>query len=151
MAKKRKPSDKGSFQGALEDLSRSIPEDLRLPSLAEKRLAGLAYGIVIVLPLLDSHGKSVFPDAFIDRLYFILDNRFGGCLVSSSSSSPPFWGLWHPNPGPSDPIKDYVTTVQVFANPIDPTNKFFVKLKEILKEAGNQDEILISRTDCRLL
>lgn len=48
-------------------------------------------------------------------------------------------------------VKDYVTTVQVFANPIEATNRFFIRLKEILKQAGRQDEILIARTDCRLL
>ncbi len=63
-------------------------------------------------------------------------------------------GLWHPTGGKAEEgEKDYVTTVQVFANPTEASNRFFSQLKQILKTAGNieQEEILISRVDCWLM
>ena len=62
------------------------------------------------------------------------------------------WGLWHP-PQQSQAEKDYLTTVEVLANPIDAANRFFAGLKPILKTAGHieQQEILISRIECRLM
>jgi hypothetical protein len=74
--------------------------------------------------------------------------------LASSSSHPPYWGFWHPTGSQSvEPEKDYVTTIQVFGNPIDPTNRFFTGLKQLLKTADNrkQQEILISRIDCWLM
>jgi len=73
-------------------------------------------------------------------------------MVASSSSAPPLWGLWHPVQQ-SEPEKDYLTTAEVLANPIEASNQFFVALKPILKTAGHieQQEILISRIECRLL
>jgi hypothetical protein len=61
-------------------------------------------------------------------------------------------GALAPVPGTADG-EDYLTTVEVLANPIDAVNRFFAGLKPILKNAGNieQQEILISRTECRLL
>ena len=49
--------------------------------------------------------------------------------------------------------KDYVTTIQIFANPIEPINRFFTRLKQILRTAGiiEQQEILIARFDCWLV
>jgi hypothetical protein len=49
--------------------------------------------------------------------------------------------------------KDYLTTVEVLANPIEATNQFFAGFKPILKTAGHieQQEILISRFECRLM
>jgi hypothetical protein len=41
----------------------------------------------------------------------------------------------------------------MFASPIEATNRFFTGLKKILKTAGHieQEEILVSRIDCRLM
>jgi hypothetical protein len=117
-------------------------------------LEGFAALFVMVLPLLNSEGQPVFTEELLEQLFLALDNRFGGCLVPSASSHPPYWGLWHPKGSPSaEAEKDYVTTIQVFANPIEPTNQFFTRLKQILKTAGNieQQEILISRIDCWLV
>ena len=64
------------------------------------------------------------------------------------------WGIWHPTgSSAAAPEKDYVTTIQIFANPIEPTNQFFSRLKQILKTGGSieQEEILISRFDCWLM
>jgi hypothetical protein len=49
--------------------------------------------------------------------------------------------------------KDYLTAVEVLANPIEAANRFFAGLKPILKTAGpiEQQEILISRIECRLM
>src|ERR1700751_158145 len=73
-------------------------------------------------------------------------------MVASSSSAPPLWGLWHP-PQERQPEKDYLTTAEVLANPIEAANRFFAGLKPIMKTAGQieQQEMLISRIECRLL
>lgn len=140
------------FKAELATLNRAVSENLRLPSLSEKRLQGFAYHFFMLLPLLSSEGVPVFTGPVLQELFLVLDNRFGGCLLSSFSSAPPFWGLWHP-PEQDKAEKDYLITVQVFANPIEPTNTFFTRLKQLLKTAGNieQEEILISRTDCWLI
>jgi len=150
MAIKKTLVDK--FRERLDGLSRGIPEDLRLPSLEENRLEGCAYLFRVVLPLLNAQGKRVFTDPILDELFQVLDDRFGGCMVASSSSAPPLWGLWHP-PQESQAEKDYLTTAEVLANPIEAANRFFTRLKPILKIAGHieQQEILISRTECRLM
>src|SRR6266404_4105771 len=150
MAAKKTPADR--FRERLGGLSNAIAEDLRLPSLEENRLEGYAYLYRLVLPLLNAQGKRVFTDSILDELYQILDHRFGGCMVASSSSAPPLWGLWHP-PKESRAQKDYLTTAEVLANPIEAANRFFAGLKPILKTAGHieQQEILISRIECRLL
>jgi hypothetical protein len=56
-------------------------------------------------------------------------------MVASSSSAPPLWGLWHP-PQESQAEKDYLTTAEVLANPIEAVNRFFAGLKPIL--SGDQ-------------
>ena len=150
MPARRTPAER--FRERLDELSDAITADLRLPSLTEKRLEGYAYLFRIVLPLLNAQGKPVFTDAVLDELFHVLDNRFGGCMAAASSSAPPLWGLWHP-PQESAAEKDYLTTVEVLANPIEPANRFFAGLKPILKTAGHieQQEILISRIECRLM
>jgi hypothetical protein len=140
------------FRERLEGLSTAIPEELRLPSLLENRLEGYAYLFRFVLPLLNAEGKRVFTDSILDELFAVLDNRFGGCMVASSSSAPPLWGLWHP-PQENVAEKDYLTTAEVLTNPIEAANRFFAGLKPILKTAGHikQQEILILRIECRLI
>jgi hypothetical protein len=138
----------------LAALQRSIPEDLHLPSLRENRLEGFASLFVVVLPLLTSEGEAVFTEPLLQEVFRTLDTRFGGCLVPSASSHPPYWGLWHPTgSGAAEVEKDYVTTIQIFANPIEATSRFFTRLKQILKSSGHieQQEILISRVDCWLI
>jgi hypothetical protein len=152
VAKKRSKLEQ--FQADLEALQQSISEDLRLPSLKENRLEGFAFLFVVILPLLNSQGHAIYSDPLLKELFFALDIRFGGCLVPSASSHPPYWGLWHPTGSDAaEAEKDYVTTVQIFANPIEPTTRFFTRLKQILKTAGHidQEEILISRMDCWLI
>ena len=149
-----KPGKVRKFRTELAALQRSISADLHLPSLRQNRLEGFAYLFVMVLPLLNVEGQPVFTDPLLQELFLAVDNRFGGCLVPSASSHPPYWGLWHPTGGTADEAeKDYVTTIQIFANPIEATNQFFTRLKQLLKTAGNikQQEILISRIDCWLM
>jgi len=150
MVKRKTPADK--FRERLDSLSDSIPEDLRLPSLEENRLEGYAYLFRLVLPLLNAQGKRVFTDPILEELFQVLDDRCGGCMVASSSSAPPLWGLWHP-PQERRAEKDYLTTVEVLANPIEASNRFFAGLKPILEIAGHieQQEILILRIECRLM
>ena len=142
------------FQAALAALQRSISEDLHLPSLHENRLEGFAALFVIVLPLLSAGGQPVFTEPLLEELFLTLDHSFRGCLVPSARSHPPYWGLWHPTSSQAAAAeRDYVTTIQIFASPIEPTNRFFARLKQILKTAGNieQQEILIARMDCWLM
>jgi hypothetical protein len=150
MARKKTSAD--DFRKRLDGLSLAITDDLRLPSLQDHRLEGYAYLFRLVLPLLDAKGKHVYMDLILDELFQVLDDRFGGCMATSSSSAPPLWGLWHP-PQESQAEKDYLTTVEVLANPIEAANRFFAGLKLILKTAGHieQQEILISRIECRLM
>ncbi len=108
MAKKKTPADR--FREKLDGLNDAIPEDLRLPSLEENRLEGYAYLFRLVLPLFNAKGKLVFTDPILDELYQVLDDCFAGCMVASSSSAPPLWGLWHP-PQQSQADKDYLTTI----------------------------------------
>jgi hypothetical protein len=150
MARKKTPAD--TIRARLARLSQSVAENLRLPSLEENRLEGYAYSFRIVLPLFNAKGKRVFTDPLLEELFQVLDERFGGCMVASSSSAPPLWGLWRP-PQESQAEKDYLTTAEVLANPIEASNRFFAGLKPILKSAGRikQQEILISRIECRLM
>ena len=150
MANKRSSAER--FRKRLDKLSETISEELRLPSLEENRLEGYAYLYRIVLPLLNEQGEEVFTNPILSELFQILNDRFGGCMATASSSAPPLWGIWHPTPE-SEAEKDYLTTVEVLANPIDASNQFFSRLKPILKTAGHieQQEILISRIECRLM
>ncbi len=61
-------------------------------------------------------------------------------------------GLWRP-PRESRAEKDYLTTVEVLANPIEAAKRFFAGPKPILKTAGHieQQENVISRIECRLM
>lgn len=152
MAKRK--NDVSRFRSELAAISQLFAENLHLPSLHENRLQGFAHLFIIVLPQLSSEGTPVFTDPILAELLLFLDDRFGGCMVPSSTAHPPYWGLWHPKrDAVEEPEKDYLTTVQVLANPIDAATRFFQQLKQILKTAGNieQQEILISRTDCWLI
>src|SRR5262249_56581347 len=108
-------------------LSHTILEDLRLPSLEANRLEGYAYLFRIVLPLLNAKGKRVFTDPILDELFRVLDDRFGGCMVASSSSAPPLWGLCHP-PQESQAEKDYLTNEEVLAKHIEAANRYLARL-----------------------
>src|SRR6516225_11620944 len=110
MGKKKTPAD--TFRERLDGLSDASPQGLRLPSLEENRLEGYAYLFRLVLPLFNEQGKRVFTDPILDELFRVLNNRFGGCMVASSSSAPPLWGLWYPVQE-GQPEKDYLTTAEV--------------------------------------
>jgi hypothetical protein len=64
-------------------------------------------------------------------LFKLLDNRLGGCLVASSSSAPPLWGLWHRLPQ-TRAEKDYRTTAEVLANPSRRLGKEMIKSTAIV-------------------
>ncbi len=118
----RNPSKLQRFRAELATLDREFPQELQLPSLRNNRLEGFAALFVTVLPLLDSEGEAIFTDALIEELVRFLNHRFGGLLIPSASSHPPYWGLWRPTGNAAaETEKDYVTTIQVFTNPIEPT------------------------------
>jgi hypothetical protein len=137
----------------LESLARQFPENVSLPSLRERtpRVQGHAYRFFLVLPLYSAEGKPVFTVEHLDQLSELFDARFGGCLVASSRSGAPFFGEYLPEG--TDPVRDYHTIMIVYANPIEPSDRFFQELKPILKKAPliSQDEILIERSEVFLV
>jgi hypothetical protein len=149
----RRPNKVDKLKADLAGLHASISEELRVPSLAQNQLAGFAALFVMVLPMLSSEGRSIFTDDLLQLLIRCFNQRFGGCLIPSARTHPPFWGLWNPAGSAGHSERDYVTTIQIFANPIEPTNRFFGRLKQILKTAGiiEQQEILVARFDCWLI
>ncbi|MBI1832324.1 MAG: hypothetical protein HYR84_12850 [Planctomycetes bacterium] len=100
------------FKAELAGLNRSISDDLRLPSMREDRMEGFAAFFIVALPLLNSAGQPVFTNPVLEELFLLIDQRFGGLLVPSASSHPPYWGLWRPT-GSAASEKDYVTTIQI--------------------------------------
>lgn len=124
-----------------------------MPSLRGQpaRVRGHAYRFFLVLPLYNAEGKSVFTEEHLSRLYSLFDERFGGCLVSSSRSGAPFFGEYLPEG--NKPVRDYHTVVIVYANPVEPADRFFLELKSILRTAPiiEQDEILIERSEVYLV
>jgi hypothetical protein len=137
----------------LRALRAQVPQDLFLPSLREKpaRVHGYAFRYFLVLPLFAGDGKPVFTKDHIGHLVFEFDRRFGGSLASASLSGAPFIGEYLPEG--SVPIRDHHTVIYVYANPIEPSDRFFQELKAILRRAPliPQDEILIERSEVYLV
>jgi hypothetical protein len=104
-----------------------------------------------VLPLYSAEGQPIYTDQHLGHLDRLFDIRFGGCLVASSRSGAPFFGEYLPEG--TDPVRDYHTVLIVYANPIEPSDRFFQELKPILKKAPliEQDEILIERSEVFLV
>lgn len=141
------------MQAGLQALSERVPEDLFLPSLRgdPPSLQGYAYRFFLVLPLLSAEGRRVFTDDHLSALYSLFNARFGGCLGSSSRSGAPFFGEYSPEGAHS--VRDYHTVVIIYANPIEPSDRFFHNLKSILRKAPliEQEEILIERSEVHLV
>ena len=137
----------------LHALSASVPEDLFVPSLREQpsRLHGHAYKFYIVLPMYSAQGQPVFTPEHLLQLYSLFSTRFGGSLAPSARSGAPYFGEYMPEG--TEPIRDYHTVVTIYANPIEPSDRFFRDLKEILRRAPliPQDEILIERSEVFLV
>jgi hypothetical protein len=148
--KKQRPPD---LAAALQNLNQSVSDDLFLTSLRERpaRLSGHAFRFFLVLPLYTSQGSKVFTREHFSDLHLLFNTRFGGCLVSSSRSGAPFFGEYLPEG--TKPVRDYHTVIIVYANPIEPSDRFFQELKAILKKAPlvEQDEILIERSEVYLV
>ena len=72
-------------------------------------------------------------------------------MASSSRSGAPFFGEYRPEG--TEPVRDYHTVLIVYANPIEPSDRFFQELKPILRKAPliAQDEILIERSEVFLV
>jgi hypothetical protein len=72
-------------------------------------------------------------------------------LAASARSAAPFFGEYQPEG--SQPVRDYHTVILVYANPVEPSDRFFRELKTILKKAPliEQDEILIERAEVYLV
>jgi len=112
---------------------------------------GHAYRFFLVLPLYSAEGQPVFTDEHLGPIDRLFDTRFGGCLVASSRSGAPFFEEYQPEG--TAPVRDYHTIIIVYSNPIEPCDRFFQKLKPILKKAPliEQDEILIERSEVFLV
>ena len=151
MAKRKR--NLSGFDADLRVLNALVPEDLFLPSLRgdPARVQGYAYRFYLVLPLLSGEGLPVFTSELTARLFFEFTRRFGGSLANSSRSGAPLVGEYLPEG--TVPIRDYHTGVTVYANPIEPSDRFFRELKPILRRAPliPQDEILIERSEVYLV
>jgi hypothetical protein len=112
---------------------------------------GHAFRFFLVLPLYSAEGNIIFTNEYRSHLYHVFDTRFGGCLVASSRSGAPYFGEYLPEG--IQPVRDYHTVIIVYANPIEPSDRFFHELKPILKKAPliEQDEILIERAEVYLI
>ena len=112
---------------------------------------GHAFRFFLVLPLYSSEGNAVFTEEQLGHLHFLFNTRFGGCLASSARSGAPFFGEYLPEG--DQPVRDYHTVIIVYANPIEPSDRFFQQLKSILRTAPliPQDEILIERSEVYLV
>jgi hypothetical protein len=151
VAKKRpSPAD---LLAELQALNQRIPDALSLPSLRGQppRVQGYAYRFFLVLPLFTAEGDRVFTEEHLGRLSYLFSTRLGGCLVSSSRSGAPFFGEYLPEG--TTPVRDYHTIIIVYANLIEPSNRFFQELKLILKKAPlvEQEEILVERAEVYLV
>jgi hypothetical protein len=149
----RKSPNPPSLAAELQSLNDLVSEDISLCSLRESppRVHGYAFRFFLVLPLYTAEGERVFTEEHLNRLHFLFDTRFGGCLVASSRSGAPFFGEYLPEG--IQPVRDYHTIIIVYANPIEPSDRFFQELKSILKKAPliEQEEILIERSEIYLL
>jgi hypothetical protein len=149
----RKKPNAPSLPADLLALNQMFPEELSLPSLRDRpaRVQGYAFRFFLVLPLYSAEGNEIFTNEHLSRLYGLFDSRFGGCLVSTSLSGAPFFGEYLVEG--DKPVRDYHTAVIVYANPIEPSDRFFQELKAILKKAPliQQDEILIERAEVSLI
>jgi hypothetical protein len=141
------------LEADLRALSASVPEDLFVPSLRAQppRLRGHAFRFYHVLPMYCAEGRPVFTYDHLSHIYRLFDDRFAGCLAPTSRSGAPFFGEYQPEG--TKPVRDYLTVVTVYANPIEASDRFFQELKEILRKAPliPQDEILIERSEVYLV
>jgi hypothetical protein len=137
----------------LRALESQFTQDLFVPSLREgpARVRGYAFRYFLVLPILAGDGKPVFTKEHIERLIRTLVRQFGGVLATASISGAPFVGEYQPEG--LAPVRDHHTVIYVYANPIQPSDRFFEELKVILRRAPliPQDEILIERTEVYLV
>lgn len=149
----RKPPSLAWLQRELDALNRLIGDVFFLPNLRglPARVQGHAFRFFLVLPLYSAEGRPVFTDDHLLQLSVLFTKRFGGCLVSSSRSGAPFFGEYLPEG--TRPVRDYHTVMIVYANPIDPSDRFFQEMKAILRDAPliKQDEILIERSEVYLV
>jgi hypothetical protein len=149
---KRSP-ELARFDAALRLLNKRFPEDLFLPSLRQNpaRVQGYAFRFFLVLPIHSDEGKPVFTKEHIRRLVRVFNFRFGGSLASASLSGAPYIGEYLPEG--ENPVRDHHTVMYVYANPIEPSDRFFQELKPILRRAPliPQDEILIERSEVFLI
>jgi hypothetical protein len=149
----RRKASPSALRVALGTLSERFPDDLFLPSLRERppRLQGHAYRFFLVLPLYSAQGMAIFTNEHFSYLSHLFDNRFGGCLAASSRSGAPFFGEYLPEG--TEPVRDYHTIIIVYANPIEPSDRFFHELKSVLKRAPliAQEEILLERSGVYLV
>jgi hypothetical protein len=149
----RKETSVARFKASLRALNERVHGDLALPSIRETRprVQGFAFKFSLTLPLFTADGRPVFSVDHLAELHKFLDIRFGGCTGASYRSGAPFFGEYFPEG--IEPVRDHNTQTYVYANPIEPSNRLFEELKEILRHAPliPQDEILIERTEVYLV
>jgi hypothetical protein len=128
----------------------SRPEgELRLASLAEGRIEGLAHRYTLIIPLYSEEtGAELFSSRqHIPAILRLLGARFGGCTVLSSTR-----GTWLPTN--SDAVaSDLSLHIYVYARCQEdgPVVEFFQYLKERLRRFANQEEVTLERFQVELL
>jgi hypothetical protein len=128
-------------------MSREPPDDLRLGSLADGRIDGLAFRYTLILPLFSERsGAEIFSLDDASAVVELLVKRFGGCTVSPVSR-----GTWMPE-SQRRLEADRIIQVYVYARQQEGVvDQFFQELKFRLKQFGKQEEVVIERAEVWLL
>ena len=114
-------------------------------------MQGYAYKFSLTLPLFAADGHRVFLQEHLAQLHEFFDRSFGGCSGTSFRSGAAYFGEYLL--AGAEPVRDHNTISIVYANPIEPSDRFFQELKTILRKAPliPQDEILIERSEVCLV
>ena len=141
MAKKRKKLN-------LSRLYTEPPDDMRLASLQDGRVEGLAFRYTIIIPLFSEQtGQEIFSlDSHVIDLMQLLGQRFGGFTLLPVSR-----GAWIPE-GTRVIEGDRIIHVYVYTRQQDGVvDRFFQYLKYRLKSFSGEEEIVIEKTEVQLL
>ena len=84
---------------------------------------GHAYRFFLVVPLYTADGQTVFTREHLGQLHRAFDKRFGGSLSASSRSGARYFGDYLSEG--TEPVRDYHTIIIVYANPTEPSDRFF--------------------------
>ncbi len=136
--------------GPFVDLLADPAGELRLESLVKQNLlSGFAWRYTVIIPLLSEIGEEVFSlQDDLPPLTAFLNHRFGGSTSLSHQGGPPLVGNWDGVWGDS---QDQNTSIMVYSRTVKVADVLFGRIKEILKQVGVQEEILIEKCQVTLI